>query len=654
MAILTIAELTVQFEELELLVDDLRNDGITNVNFETNVEEGDCVYLDTNTNSWKRCLADSDEVPEREVFHGVAHFPTDEDNFVRIYGFDSSDDYTIYNDETDTVIQAFIPGEYVYISTKAAGAYTQTSNNSPCGVAIGIDQFLLASELDNASGAVRQLITDSLTQTLVDYEAAFIADTTTYSTLKDRLDSLLSVIAYNKSLVVDNDEELTAINQLLDDAKGSFNSIDERIGANTNLITTINTLLTASAGSMSDLTTRLAVSINDDGTLKTSTSASTYTTETEAVAYVSTSSFTVATDLTGVYVENRTLRLNDTFVVHILSSSYSAPNTTVVVDLTVVPTPLTKVEYSFSPEELPLYNHDELNNLGTVVPTDTNTTRNKHVSNNDIKTLQDAVDTNASDVSDNAANLALTQVGITRIATQIEFDAYFDGSGTKVGNIYLVTGVTYQLNNNVTFGAYFKLDGDPGVTIERAGLYKFTSAGAVGVHFTSNVYFNGKSSTYTIVGNGGFAEISGTTNSIFEINIRLSACTGNGGAYYSTAEGTTGCIIRNILGCAAGGSGGGVYSCDYLEELANVSSCEPNGADNCNNCVIKNIYNNSSSASTAGGCHDCDDCVFLGMFYGNTSAGTYDHISSCATSIAFALGTGTDVSISTTRGTINF
>lgn len=62
---------------------------------------------------------------------------------------------------------------------------------------------------------------------------------------------------------------------------------------------------------------------------------------------ISTSSFKITAtgvDRTGMYVAGRLIRLNGSVLVHIVSSSYSNPDTTVVVRETTVPTPITSIE----------------------------------------------------------------------------------------------------------------------------------------------------------------------------------------------------------------------------------------------------------------------------------------------------------------------
>lgn len=64
-------------------------------------------------------------------------------------------------------------------------------------------------------------------------------------------------------------------------------------------------------------------------------------------ARVTTASFKITAsgvDRTGMYVAGRLIRLNGSILVHVVSSSYSNPDTTVVVRETTVPTPITSIE----------------------------------------------------------------------------------------------------------------------------------------------------------------------------------------------------------------------------------------------------------------------------------------------------------------------
>jgi hypothetical protein len=68
---------------------------------------------------------------------------------------------------------------------------------------------------------------------------------------------------------------------------------------------------------------------------------------------VSSSSFKITApgvDRTGMYTPGRTVRLNGSTIVHVLSSSYSNPDTTVTVRETTVPASITSVEIAIGPK----------------------------------------------------------------------------------------------------------------------------------------------------------------------------------------------------------------------------------------------------------------------------------------------------------------
>lgn len=476
----TIAEMSQSIDAIWARILQESTQGLSGIQFEADVEDGDCVYLDHGVNTWKRCIADDVHYPGRDVFHGVANILVDADNFVRIYGFETSDNFKIYEDDLDELRETFITGEYVYISRRALGAYTQTANDSPVGVAVGPDKLLLASELDNASGAVRALITEALEQTLVTFDSSFLEDSKTYLTLKERLDAILSSILKNKAdleangvLIAANTSAISSINSDLEDVddaliqhesdiatnelnitsvtnevvaargaslslNGRFTNVDAAIAANTQL-------LSDAAGTQATLDARISVSLNDDGTPKTIISASTYSTETNPIVRIDGDTFTVTGNLAGVYVPNRTVRINDTVVNHVLNSSYSSGTglTTVNLYLTNIPASLSKVEYSFNPNELPLYNHSDLMNIAAIDPTDTDTVRIKHLSNNDAKTWTDGIATNVSNIASNLAAIQSNDAELASIfATQTP-------SGT---NVQFLGSVIINVNNKFLQG----------------------------------------------------------------------------------------------------------------------------------------------------------------------------------------------------------
>ncbi len=378
---------------------------ITDVQFETGVEDADAVFLDTNYNTWRRSIVGAVNGEERAIFHGVANV-NDAGNSVRIYGFQSSDNFTIYDDELDTVLELFVPGDFVYVSTRALGAYTQTPNEIQAGVAVGADRFLLASELDNVTTALRGILNDSKDQTLITVTDAQRLSGYTWASLQMRLDG-------NFSRIEETDDNIAALVVELAAAYGTSNSIDGRFSA-VESITDANTAeLNTSAGTSQTLHARLAVGMNDDGTLKASISASTYTTEVETLTRVGSNSFSIPVDKSGIYTARRTVRINDLVTAHVNFSSYTNEITLVTLVEAVIPVALAKIEYSFSPSELPIVRHTDLTEVRTVDPASTDTVRTKHVSNNDLKVINDAVSANDSVIDAHTAKLATSGTAFT-------------------------------------------------------------------------------------------------------------------------------------------------------------------------------------------------------------------------------------------------
>lgn len=106
-------------------------------------------------------------------------------------------------------------------------------------------------------------------------------------------------------------------------------------------------------GSLTNLTSYLRVAHNDDGTLKTSpaTAIDEFKDNALAITYVSTSSFTVHTDLTSIFTTNRKVKVYldvSTAISYVSSSSYDggANKTTVVLGGTVLDSSVTAVKYS--------------------------------------------------------------------------------------------------------------------------------------------------------------------------------------------------------------------------------------------------------------------------------------------------------------------
>lgn len=185
----TVAEIKASLTELWTYVTQNDTQGISGVVFESGVISGDCVYLDSTTNIWKRCIAST---PGKDSFHGVALIVDDVPNYVYIFDTVISDDFRIYDDDTDTLLPTFTVGSNVYISTLHLGAYTHTVNDSPVGTALEVNQLLIASKLIyNTDSAINEIDT-ALTQSLVTFEDEFLEDATEYLSLKARLDALLS------------------------------------------------------------------------------------------------------------------------------------------------------------------------------------------------------------------------------------------------------------------------------------------------------------------------------------------------------------------------------------------------------------------------------------------------------------------------------
>lgn len=111
--------------------------------------------------------------------------------------------------------------------------------------------------------------------------------------------------------------------------------------------------VTNAKGNLTSLTDYLRVAHNDDGTLKTSpaTAIDEFKDNALAITYVSTSSFTVPTDLTSIFTTNRKVKVyldGSTVISYVVSSSYSSGDnkTTVVLGGDVLNSSVTAVKYS--------------------------------------------------------------------------------------------------------------------------------------------------------------------------------------------------------------------------------------------------------------------------------------------------------------------
>ena len=79
--------------------------------------------------------------------------------------------------------------------------------------------------------------------------------------------------------------------------------------------------------------------------------------------------------------------------------------------------------------------HDQLGGIEGLDPTSTDTERNKHVSNNDIKTIKDDISANASNIAANAADILTKQpiFGVQSVST---------ATNAVINTVYLVSGNT--------------------------------------------------------------------------------------------------------------------------------------------------------------------------------------------------------------------
>ena len=123
--------------------------------------------------------------------------------------------------------------------------------------------------------------------------------------------------------------------------------------------------------------------------------------------------------------------------------------------------------------------------------------------------------------------------------------------------------------------------------------------------------------------------------------------------YSNGSSGCSGCSTSSITHVHHNG-GTGCYNCDgsTISHVYNNTAANGGGCNNCNSCTLIDIWNNTATVA-GGGCHDCHDSVFIGNYKGNT-APTNNYINNSNTAISFAIGTGTDVNVTTARSTINW
>ncbi len=131
--------------------------------------------------------------------------------------------------------------------------------------------------------------------------------------------------------------------------------------------------LISARGTTANLDARLSVALNDDGTLKVSApSGGWWAPDTgTAATFVGNTSFTVAGDLTSVFVANRKVELTQTSNAYaiVVSSTHLDGTTTVVVSGGTVDSGLSLVRYGQDPENAPeqgALTMDDITDIGTV------------------------------------------------------------------------------------------------------------------------------------------------------------------------------------------------------------------------------------------------------------------------------------------------
>lgn len=379
---------------------------IRNTPFEANVETGDAVFLDSEVNVWKRSLDDF-SVPSRRRFHGIAHVGDDLLS-VRVFGFVT---YSFW---------AFEDGERVYVSSEDVGKITGTepSHNEPLmvGTAVHIDSILidhqlsywedLKNEIWNARGSFSSLQDrlDSEEGRLSDVEIAISDAEGSFETLTLRLDDFENRISTLEGYSLDT--RVTGIENEVETARDGESNLDARIDRDYNTIASVQSEVQDARGSASNLDSRLDVSINEDGTLKSTTTVSLWIEETDANGKVNSTTFTVTGDKTSVYVYGMAIRIDesDSNISHVSSSSYDSVNdlTSVVLLTGILSTWPFTVERTIPPEQFPKIEHSDLGNImGAVSGTDT--TKNKHISNEQLSNLSDADTVDSEDASDFAS-----------------------------------------------------------------------------------------------------------------------------------------------------------------------------------------------------------------------------------------------------------
>lgn len=209
---------------------------------------------------------------------------------------------------------------------------------------------------------------------------------------------------------------------------------------------------------------------------------------------VSTSSFKVTAsgvDRTALYFAGRFIRLNGTILVTIASSSYSNPDTTIVVKETTVPTPITSIELGVSPQGVDIIAQRKATgseiNTGTedgkiVTPKGINDSKvvstAKAITNNEAITQKDSGGTARNILKTNSSNVL--EIGDSNLSGYL-FNTY-DTLGGWIpysGTWTYASSTTFTISGDKT-GVFTK--GDK-IRLKQGGGYKYFYI--VGVSYSS-------------------------------------------------------------------------------------------------------------------------------------------------------------------------
>lgn len=580
---------------------DLRSiDVITGIPYESNLEDGDAVYLDSVAQVFRRSLAMD---ASRGKFHGI--FDSTE-QCVRIMGKYSYDGWQ------------FQIGQTVYVSASELGDLTGTNTGLVAGVAIGIDTVLIASSImsvidavvdevaaarlgkltlglltkelnDNLAGVLAEvqaarsgkvslsarladlltaedLVNDALDLRLDQVEKAIqdclgnyptlasllaahqgvfnatasevaaargekltLAERLTaivgmfdeviqarsgFSSLLAHLQGLASSISSGNAEVVDARAGQASLNARLNGINDNFQEVVEARGAFsslaghfTDLESDLNSVVEEvlrARGVAQTLATRLAVSLNEDGTLKTTVTPVLWFNETGTIEKVDGNSFTILSDLSSVYVTNRALEINGGNYCYVVSSSYSGVSgkTTVVFSGAAVSAAITTVAYSFHPNVLPLQSHGNLSGILGADSGSSDSVKNKHVSNAQVKALVDADTAMGVTLSGLATSMGEAQGDITALETLtastagtvasqgtrltaaeaelVSLDSRLDVAEGDIGTVETNLGVVQtSLGNKVVFDFSAAEGKSAAFTAADKGVYRITAGGFI-------------------------------------------------------------------------------------------------------------------------------------------------------------------------------